>query len=130
VGLQHHFGKHFTAAVLGEYLRSWRVSALNFAIAQAIRPGARFEYRPTPRWTIQGSFVLSRGEGFHDYDNAQSEILVSYVRPVRGGLEDGNGPVEVAYPNRFSFGVQQQTFYNFAGQNRTAILPVVRFTLF
>jgi tetratricopeptide (TPR) repeat protein len=129
-GIQHNFGKRFTVAVLGEYLRSWRVDGRNFAIAQAMRPGARFEYHPSPRWDVQGSFLLSRGEGFHDYDNAQSEILISYVRPVRRSLEDGSGSLEVAYPTRFSFGVQQQTFYNFSGQNQTAILPVVRFTLF
>jgi tetratricopeptide (TPR) repeat protein len=130
VGVQHNFGKKFTAAVLGEYLRSWRVDGSNFAIAQAMRPGARFEYHPNPRWSVQGSFLLSRGEGFHDYDNAQSEFLVSYVRPVHRNLADGTGSVAVAYPTRFSFGIQQQTFYNFSGQNKTAILPVIRFTLF
>jgi tetratricopeptide (TPR) repeat protein len=130
VGVQHNFGKHFTAAILGEYLRSWRVDGTNFAIAQAMRPGARFEYHPTPRWSIQGSFLLSRGEGFHDYDNAQSEFLISYVRPVRRGLEDGNSSFDVSYPTRFSFGVEQQTFYNFSGGSHTAILPVIRFTLF
>ena len=117
-------------AILAEYLRSWRVNDADFAIAQAMRPGARFEYHPNPRWTVQGSFVLSRGEGFHAYDNAQSEFLVSYVRPVHRGLEDGTGSVAVAYPTRFSFGVQQQTFYNFSGKDSTAILPVIRFTLF
>jgi len=130
LGVQHQFGKRFTAAILAEYLRSWRVDGANFAIAQAMRPGARFEYHPNPRWSVQGSFVLSRGEGFHAYDNAQSEFLISYVRPVHHGLEDGSGTVDVSYPTRFSFGVQQQTFYNFSGQNQTAILPVVRFTLF
>ena len=130
VGVQRNFGKKFTAAILAEYLRSWRVNDADFAIAQAMRPGARFEYHPNPRWTVQGSFVLSRGEGFHAYDNAQSEFLVSYVRPVHRGLEDGTGSVAVAYPTRFSFGVQQQTFYNFSGKDSTAILPVIRFTLF
>jgi hypothetical protein len=130
VGIQRNFGKKFTAAILGEYLRSWRVNDDNFAIAQAMRPGARFEYHPNPRWTVQGSFVLSRGEGFHAYDNAQSEFLVSYVRAVHRGLQDGTGDISVAYPSRFSFGVQQQTFYNFSGKDSTAILPVVRFTLF
>ena len=130
VGVQRNFGKKFTAAILAEYLRSWRVNDDKFAIAQAMRPGARFEYHPNPRWTVQGSFVLSRGEGFHAYDNAQSEFLVSYVRPVHRGLEDGTDSVAVAYPTRFSFGVQQQTFYNFSGKDSTAILPVIRFTLF
>lgn len=131
VGLQHNFGKRLTAAVLGEYLRSWQVDGTDFAIAQAMLPGARVEYRPSPRWNVQGSFVLSRGEGFHSYDNAQSEFLISYVRPVRRNLTGSDGGIEdVAYPTRFSFGLQQQTFYNFAGQTKTTVLPVVRLTLF
>ncbi len=130
LGVQRNFGKHLTAAILGEYLRSWRVEGNNFAIAQAMLPGARFEYHPNPRWSVQGSFLLSRGEGFHSYDNAQSEFVVSYLRPVHRGLADGEGNLNVAYPTRFSFGIQQQTFYNFSGGSRTAVLPVVRFTLF
>jgi len=130
VGLQRRLGNRLTVAVLGEYLRSWRVINENFAIAQAIRPGARFEYRPTNRWQVTGSFTLSRGEGFHTYDNAQSEFLVSYLQPMRRRFDDGTGPVRVSYPSRFSFGLQQQTFYNFNGQASTTILPVVRFNLF
>jgi len=106
------------------------VQDTHFAIAQAFLPGARFEFRANPRWTVQGSFLLSRGEGYHTYDNAQTEFLVSYIRPVRGNLKDGTGEVPVAYPFRFSFGVQQQTFYNFSGSSRTTLLPVVHFTLF
>lgn len=129
-GVQHKFGKRLTVAVLGEYLRSWRVQDNRYAIAQALRPGGRFEFRATPRWTVQASFTLSRGEGFHAYDNAQSEFLISYVRPVRGRFEDGKSDLAVAYPFRISFGLQQQSFYNFPGQSSTTLLPVVRFTLF
>ena len=60
------FGGTLTAAILGEYVRSWRVEGNNWTIAQAILPGARFEFRPTPRWNVQGSFILSRGEGYHE----------------------------------------------------------------
>ena len=131
VGLQHKFGNRLTAAVLAEYLRSWRVQNTQYATAQALLPGARFDFRANSRWSIQGSFVLSRGSGYHYYDNAQSEFLVSYVRPVRGSLKDGTGEVPVAYPMRFSFGIQQQTFYNFPGSSKTtSVLPIVRFTLF
>jgi len=130
VGLQRRFGSRITAAILGEYLRSWRVQGTQYAIAQAMLPGARFEFRANPRWSVQGSFVLSRGEGYHQYDNAQSELLVSYVRPVRGSLKEGTGQIPVAYPFRFSVGLQQQTFYSFAGTTRTTLLPVVHFTLF
>ena len=115
IGVQHTFGNKFTAAVLGEYLRSWQVRGLDFAIAQAMRPAARFEYRASPRWNVQGSFALSRGEGFHAYDNVQSEFLVSYTRKVQRTFDDGSGPVPITYPSTFSFGLQQQMFYEFPG---------------
>ncbi len=130
VGLQHKFGSRLTAALLAEDLRSWRVQGQEYAIAQAFLPGARFDFRANPRWNVQGSFLLSRGSGYHEYDNAQSEFVVSYSRSVRGTLKDETGVVPVAYPLRISFGVQQQTFYDFAGTSTTTLLPVVRFTLF
>jgi tetratricopeptide (TPR) repeat protein len=130
VGLQHKFGDRLTAAVLAEDLRSWRVQGLQYATAQAFLPGVRLEFRANSRWNVQGSFLLSRGSGYHEYDNAQSEFLVSYTRPVHGSLKDETGTVPVAYPMRLSFGVQQQTFYNFDGSSRTNLFPVVHFTLF
>jgi tetratricopeptide (TPR) repeat protein len=129
-GIQRKIGKSFTLAILGEYLRSWRVEGTQFAIAQAMRPRARFEYRANSRWSVQGSFALSRGQGFHAYDNVESQFLVSYTRPVRRRFDDGTGDMPVDYPSRFSFGLQQQTFYNFGGQRRTVILPVVNLRLF
>ena len=129
-GLQHKFGNRLTAAVLAEYLRSWRVQNTQYAIAQALLPGGRFEFRANPHWSVQGSFILSRGAGYHAYDNAQSEFLVSYVRPLHGSLRDGIGEVPVSYPMRFSIGLQQQTFYDFPGSSRTTLLPIVHFTLF
>ena len=81
-------------------------------------------------WSVQGSFILSRGAGYHAYDNVQSEFLVSYVRPLQGSLKDGGAEIRVAYPMRFSVGLQQQTFYDFPGSSKTTLLPVVHFTLF
>jgi hypothetical protein len=130
VGLQHKFGNRITAALLAEDLRSWRVQGGQYAIAQAFLPGARFEFRANQRWHAQGSFVLSRGEGYHQYDNAQSEFLVSYTRPVHGASKDATGSEGIAHPMRFSFGLQQQTFYDFAGGAKTTLLPVVHFNLF
>lgn len=130
VGLQHKFGNRFTAAVLAEDLRSWRVQGIRYSTAQSLLPGGRFEFRASPRWSAQGSFVLSQGKGYHQYDNAQSEFLISYMRPMRGNLKDGTGDVPVAYPFRLSIGVVQQTFYSFAGSSKTTVLPVVHFTLF
>lgn len=130
VGVQHTFGKRLTATVLAEYLRSWRVQDTQFAIAQAMLPGARVEYRTGNHWTMQGEFTLSKGQGFHAYDNAAGQFLISYIRPVYRKFDDGTGDINVAYPARFSFGVQQQTFYNFAGKSKTSVLPVVQFTWF
>jgi tetratricopeptide (TPR) repeat protein len=129
IGLQHKFSDRITAALLADSLRSWEVFQSRYVLAQALLPGARFDIRVTPRWSVQGSFLLSRGMGFHEYDNAQSQFTVSYLRPMRGTLKDG-GDVPVSYPIHFSLGVQQQTFYNFAGSTRSTILPVVHLTLF
>jgi tetratricopeptide (TPR) repeat protein len=129
-GLQHKFGNRLTVAALAEDLRSWRVLGVQYAIAQALLPGGRFDFRATPRWDVQGSFVLSRGLGYHAYDNAQSQLLVSYVRPWRGSVHDAAGEVPVSFPMRFSIGFQQQTFYDFPGSTRSTILPVIHFTLF
>ncbi|MBZ5532921.1 MAG: tetratricopeptide repeat protein [Acidobacteriia bacterium] len=130
IGLQRKFGKQLTVTMLGEYARSWRVQDAQFAIAQAVLPSAKIEYKAGTHWTVQGQFTFSRGEGFHAYDNARSQFLVSYVRPVTRSLDDGNGDLRVSYPAKFSFGIQQQTFYNFGGQGRNVFLPVVRVTLF
>ncbi len=129
IGLQHKFGNRVTAAVLAQDLRSWRVQETQYAIAQALLPGARFEVRASPRWNIQGSFVLSRGEGYHQYDNAQSQFMISYMRTSKAS-KDVTGNARSTYPFRLSFGVQQQTFYDFASSSRTVVLPVVHFTLF
>jgi len=130
IGLQHKFGGRLTAAILADYVRSWRVQGSEYAIAQAMLPGARFDYHASARWDVQGSFILSRGEGYHEYDNAHSQFLVSYMRPERRKMDSGSGEMAVSYPARFSFGVEQQTFYDFAGRSSTTVLPVVHFTVF
>jgi tetratricopeptide (TPR) repeat protein len=130
VGLQRRFGSRITAALLAEDLRSWQVLGTQYATAQAFLPGGRFEVRANPRWNVQGSFLLSRGEGYHQYDNAQSEFTVSYTRPAGSSFKDASGGAATAYPFRISLGVEQQTFYSFAGGSKNTILPIVHFTLF
>jgi tetratricopeptide (TPR) repeat protein len=129
IGLQHKFSDRITAALLAESLRSWEVFQSRYVIAQALLPGAQFDIRATPRWSVQGSFLLSRGQAFHEYDSEQSQLTISYLRSMHGTLKDG-GDVPVSYPIQFSFGVGQQTFYNFNGSARSAILPVVHLSLF
>ncbi len=130
VGVQHQFGENLKVAILGDYIRSWRVQDLQFAIAQAMRPGAEVNYRINNSWSVDGNFTFSRGEGFHDYDNVQSSLLINYVRPFRRGLDDGSGSVPVEYPLRFSFGIQNANYMNFAGRAQTILRPVVRLSLF
>jgi len=130
LGLQRHIGKHLQFTVLADYVRSWKVEDNRFAIAQAIRPATRFEYRKSARWSFEGSFAMSRGQGFHTYDNVQTGFMVSYVKSLRGAIREGDQEVPVAYPLRFSFGFQQQSFYNFSGHASNTLLPVVRLNIF
>jgi len=127
-GVQHKFGEKLTFGVLGDYLRAWRVQGGQYALAQAMRPGFRFDYRPTTHWSAEGEFAYSRGQGMHFYDNVESRFLVSYVKPVRQMLNSGSGDVPVSYPFRISFGIQQQEFYNFS--HGATIVPVVQISLF
>jgi hypothetical protein len=103
----------------------------NFTIAQILVPGARFEFKPNDRWSVDGAFDLSRGQGFHLYDNYQSGFLVTYMRPLHRSFDDGAGAIAVDYPLRISFGIQQQMFPNFTGQGSTSSFrPVIRVSLF
>jgi hypothetical protein len=129
-GLERQFGQRLKLAVLGEYLRAWRVQDLTFATAQTMRPAANLNFRASKNWSVEGRFALDRGEGFHPYDNTQTGVLISYVKPLHRTWNDGGGAVPVEYPLRFSFGIQQQTFFNFAGRGQTIFRPVVRLTIF
>lgn len=131
LGWEHKFGDKATVTGLGKYIRSWRVEGLTFATAQILVPGARFDYKFNDRWALNASADFTRGEGFHLYDNVQSGFLISYMKPFRRSMSDGNGEIGVDYPLRFSIGLQQQSFYNFTGDVRTtALRPVVQISLF
>ncbi len=129
-GIQRQFGKRMQLAVLADYIRSWRVEDTNYAIAQALRPVAQFQYQINPQWSLDASFAMSRGQGFHTYDNLQTGFLISYLKPVRRTLYDDKQPVSVAYPLRFAFGIQQQEFYNFSGAHSSTFLPTVKLSFF
>jgi tetratricopeptide (TPR) repeat protein len=132
VGVEHKFGQNLAVTGLAKYIRSWRVQDLSFATAQVLIPGARVEYKANERWSFDGSMDLSRGEGFHLYDNIQSGFLVSYVKPLRRSVNDVNGSLSVDYPLRFSAGIQQQSFYSFTGAagSTSSFRPVVKISIF
>jgi hypothetical protein len=131
IGLEHKFGTKLKIAGRGEFIRSWRVEDQNSAHAEAFRPGIEVEYRRDNRWNLESSFAITRGPGFHQYDNFESGFLLSYLRPWRAGLGSSLAESPVDYPLRFSVGVRTQSFYNFGGNSRTTtIVPVFRITLF
>ena len=131
VGIERKFGSAWTVAGLGEYVRAWRVQDTDFVIAQALRPGYRVDWRPmNSHWAVHASGAWSRGEGFSLYDNVTNEATVSWVKGFQRPMNDGIGEVPVTYPLRISFGIQQQSLYNFTGTNRNTMLPIIRINLF
>jgi hypothetical protein len=57
-----------------------------------------------------------------------SRFVVSYMRERRVGRGAGSETASIAYPMRFSFGVEQQSFYDFPGHSHTQVVPVARFS--
>ena len=129
-GLERKFGSRWTASAAAEYLRAWRVEGNQYAIAQTLRPVFSVDASLTPHWSFSATGAWSSGRAFHTYDSMTSGFLISYVRTHRLQRADGNETASVAYPIRLSFGLQQQTFYNFPGDSHTSVIPVVRLTLF
>ena len=134
IGLERKFGEKLTVTPMVQMIRSWRVQAPQFARAEAFMPAGSFEYRATTKWTLDGNFAWQSGRGkdplLHAYDNVQSGIYISYLKPLRQNRRDGLGEFPVEYPIRFSLGVQQQDFYSLAGHGQAQIVPVIRLTLF
>jgi tetratricopeptide (TPR) repeat protein len=129
-GIVRRFGDRAKLSILGEYMRSWRVQDQFFVIGQAARPAVLFETNPWRNWSVAANFAYSRGMGSHVYDNVQSGLLISYVKPLRRSIDDGTGRIPVEYPLRFSIGFQQDNFMNFAGRGQAIYRPVFRLSLF
>lgn len=129
-GVSRKFGSRADLTVLAEYLRSWRVQDQSYVLGQAARPAVRFNFRPWKHWSIEADAGYSRGMGIHDYDNVQSGVLISYVKPLRRMIDGGAGRIPVEYPLRFSIGFQQDTFMNFTGRGQAIYRPVFSLSLF
>jgi tetratricopeptide (TPR) repeat protein len=127
VGLQRGFGSRIQATVVAEFLRAWRVEGSQYAIAQTLRPRFGLDAQINPHWTLSASTAWSSGRGFHAYDNVTSSLLVSYSREQRMG-KMGSETASAAYPMRFSFGFEQQSFYDFPGHEQTQVVPSARLT--
>ncbi len=129
-GLQRRFGQRTTVGVFGEYIRSWRVDLDVFAIAQAMRPAAQFDFRMNNRWEVQGTVAYTREMGSPIYDNMNSGFLVTYTHPLRHAWTDAAGTATIEYPLKFSFGLQQQQFPNYVGTKQSSFVPVIRLSIF
>ncbi len=129
-GVERKFGPKITASVVADYLRSWRIEGSDNAIAQALRPRGNVEAKLSQRWSLSANGAWSSGRSFHAYDCVTSDFEVSYQRSHAMQWKDGRESASVDYPVRLSFGVEQQTFYDFPGNSHTSVIPVVRLTLF
>ena len=122
-GLQHGFGSRIRVSAVGEFLRAWRVEGNEFAIAQTLRPRFGVDDKINQHWVLSVSGAWSSGRGFHAYDNVTSSLMLSYTRERGWGRSIGSETASLAHPLRFSFGLEQQSFYDFAGQGRTQVVP-------
>ncbi len=130
-GIRRQMTPKLRMTLLAEYQRAWQVQGLLWVNAQMMRPAVRLEYQFNKRWSMTANGAFSRGQGFHVYDNVQSGVLISYMKPIRRRVNDGTGDLPVEYPLQLSFGFQQDDFYNFTGLGQaTTFRPVVRLTLF
>ncbi|MGB7191604.1 MAG: hypothetical protein WBD10_15825, partial [Acidobacteriaceae bacterium] len=130
IGLSHRFSDRLSIEALAEDLRTWRVFAGRSGIAQALRPSGAIEFDPTRNWSIHASTAYSNTRSFHVYDTFQNSFSVSYSRALRRKFNAKTGEVSLAYPIRFSAGVQQQTFFNFPNGSNQQLKPYVSITLF
>jgi tetratricopeptide (TPR) repeat protein len=127
-GLEHRFGSRIRVSAVAEFLRAWRVQGNQSAIAQTLRPRFGLDAEINAHWLLSASGAWSSGRGFHAYDNVAASIMLSYTRVGGWGRSTGSETGSVAYPLRFSFGLAQQSFYDFPGHGHTQIVPEVRFT--
>ncbi len=129
-GIEQRLSDRLSFRAVGEYLRAWRVEGREFAIAQAFRPAGSVEFSPTRNWSVQASAAYSRNMGFHAYDAVQTGFAVSYAMPIGKKFEENGRPLELRYPIRFSAGMQQETFFNFAGGSNQQFRPYFQVSIF
>jgi tetratricopeptide (TPR) repeat protein len=127
-GVQHGFGSRLRVSAVAEFLRAWRVEGNQFAIAQTLRPRFGVDAELKEHWTLSASGAWSSGRSFHAYDNVTSSIMFSYTHEGRWGKSVGSETASVTYPLRFSFGLVQQSFYEFSGHGGTQVVPAAQFT--
>jgi len=127
-GVQRRFGLRMRASVVAEFLRAWRVQNDQPAIAQTLRPRFSLDDEINERWALSASGAWSSGRSFHAYDNVASSIMISYTRDRGWGGSQGAETGSLGHPMKLSFGLAQQSFYDFPGQGHTQIVPQAQFS--
>jgi tetratricopeptide (TPR) repeat protein len=130
IGLSHRFSDRLNIEGVAEDLRAWRTVGARSGIAQVLRPAGTIDFSPTRHWDFQASTAYSSTRGFHVYDTVENGFAVSYAAPLRRTFNDESGEVHLQYPIRFSAGLQQETFFNFAHGQNQQFRPYVSITLF
>jgi tetratricopeptide (TPR) repeat protein len=130
IGLERRFGEHLDVKAILEDIRAWRVVDTNSGIAQNVRPAAWVNYGFKRNWDLQVSSAYSSTRSFHVYDATQNGFSVSYALPVRRRFTDEGAPLTLAYPIRFSAGVQDESFFNFPSGHNQQIRPYIGITIF
>jgi tetratricopeptide (TPR) repeat protein len=126
-GLERQITSRIRASAQAEFLRAWRIEDQHYAIAQALRPRFTVDAKIRDHWSLTAWSAWSSGRSFHAYDSITSNFAVSYIRPQGWSKNTDTETASVSYPLRFSFGLGQQSFYNFPGHERTQIVPVAQF---
>ena len=139
IGFTRQFGMHLNVEGLVEYVRSWRTVpfvlspgsfVMHSGTAQALRPAGIVEFSPARNWNIRLTGAYEDTRSVHLYDMTQNGIAVSYMRPFGRFFNENKGQVQVKYPIRFTFGVQEQTFPNLTQGRTQEVRPYVSISLF
>jgi tetratricopeptide (TPR) repeat protein len=130
LGIEHQVSQRFTYAIVATDMRAWRVKGNSYAIAQALLPAGSLEFAPTRNWSVRASAAYSRNMGAHVYDAVQCGFAISYAMPIHHAITDDGREVELQYPIRFSAGMQQEAFFNFASGQNQQFRPYLNITLF
>ena len=133
VGLSRRFSTKWSAEVILEDLRSWRIvpfSPLHSAISQAIRPAATVDFSPNRNFRVELTSSYENTRGFHIYDMLENGISFSYTKAFDRTFNDETGQMKLKYPIRISGGLRQETFPNFTAGPSQQFRPYVSITLF
>jgi predicted Zn-dependent protease len=129
-GLERRFSERLDIRAVAEDLRAWRIVGGRYGIAQDLRPAGTVDFLPRRNWDVQFSSAYSSTRSFHVYDAIQNGFSISYARPFRRMFKNESESVPLEYPIRFSAGMQEETFFNFAGAHSQQLRPYVQISIF